>query len=152
MTTVTANTLGANPARLDPDQLSIARDAFVVRIDAAADRAMRQSDMSGLPYRLIEASCFLVANGVEAPACRRERYFSRDLSVSRQYLDGITPNARQQEIDSGYAVLFKGRRAVFPDIGRYRAAMDIVATNLEARWAENSARYFARRDAEKAAA
>ena len=105
------------PARtpsVSPHMLSQARAAYVERIDAAADRAMRDAAIVGAPYKLIQAACYLAANGVAAPSCKGETFFGWNLAECRRYLDGLDPTAREQEIEDGYRHLFTGRRAILP--------------------------------------
>lgn len=142
----------AQPGNLLPSDLSKAREAFVERIDAAALNAQRRCRMGGMPSALIEASCFLAEAGVAAPASQGEAFFAWDIATSRRYLDGLSPTARADEIERGRKVLFDSRRAICPDIAAARRENAQVVDILEARWARNSAAYFARRDAAKVVA
>ena len=142
----------AQPGNLLPSDLSKAREALVERIDTAALGAQRRCSIEGMPSSLIEASCFLAEAGVAAPASEGEAFFAWDIATSRRYLDGLSPTARADEIERGRKVLFDGRRAICPDIAAARRESAQVVDLLEARWSRNSAAYFARRDAEKAAA
>jgi hypothetical protein len=132
-------------ANLSPAQLSQAREAFVERVNTAADRAMRRCEMGGMSAALVGAACFLADAGVIAPASMGETFFGWDVAKCRQYLDGLSPAARAEEIESGRKVLFDSRNAICPDIARARVEAAKVVGVLEARWAHNSAAYFARR-------
>lgn len=142
----------AQPANLLPIDLSKAREAYVARVDAAADRAMRRADMSGMPFALIEAGCFLADAGVVAPACRGEVFFGWDLAACVNYLNGLDPTARGEELERGRKVLFESRHAICPDIAATRRETAQVVDIMEARWARQAADYFARKDAGKAVA
>lgn len=142
----------AQPGNLLPSDLSKAREAFVERVNAAAKRAMRTPAPIGMPFRLIEASCFLAEAGVVAPPCQGETYFGWDLGTSRQYLDGLDPTARAAEIEAGREMMFEARHAICPDLATARQESAQVVDIMEARWSRQSAAYFARRDAEKAVA
>jgi hypothetical protein len=142
----------AQPGNLLPSDLSRAREAFVERANAAALRAQRRCRMEGMPFRLIEASCFLADAGVVAPPCAGEEFFGWDISASRRYLDGLDPTARAAEIEAGRKMLFEARNAICPDIAAMRRESAQVVDIMEARWAANSRAYFAQRDAGKAVA
>lgn len=142
----------AQPANLLPADLSKAREAFVTSVDAAALNAQRRCSMQGMPSNMVEASCFLAEAGVAAPRSKGEDYFGWDLLTSRQYLDGLNPTARGEEIEAGRKALFDGKGAICPDIAKARVESAQVVDILEARWARQRAAFHARTDAGKAVA
>ena len=63
------------PANLLPEDLTIARAAYVERVDAEMLKAQRACSMGGMSNRLIEAGCFLAIAGVDASPCAGEHFF-----------------------------------------------------------------------------
>lgn len=68
----------ANPdVRPTACELQRIRDALIIRIDAAAEKAKwgRNPESDGLPARLFAAGCFLAAHGFTDMPCEGERWF-----------------------------------------------------------------------------
>ena len=104
--------------------LAVVRAALNERIDAVHLKAQRSSDVDAfaLPYRLVSAGCWLVANGYEGDATPAEKALGWGPNRYRQYLDTLSADARAAEVEEGRAVLFDGRRPIYAAPVREMAA------------------------------
>jgi len=102
---------GAHLAAISLIELRRIRAALIVRIDAAAEKAMwgRNPESEGMPSRLFAAGCFLAAHGFDDQQCAGERWFNTDFAAYRQFA------AFADMVEEGRKAIYEGgRRAIAP--------------------------------------
>jgi hypothetical protein len=110
---------------MPPHRLAAIRAAHRDRIDRAAARAIARADARGMPHRLWEAGCWLVAHGLadDAP-CAGELWFNMPIAEIRRYYDALSPTAMRQEIQAGERAIFHGRDPIWIPVGEWLEAAE----------------------------
>jgi hypothetical protein len=100
------------------------RIAHVERCQAACTRIQhrRGAEPEGLPDTLVDAGCWLVANGWDGEPSAAEIALGWGPARYRAFLDGAAPAVARHCIEHGRKALFEGRHAIFPSAAPARAA------------------------------
>ena len=107
----------------DPSLARI-RAAHVERVAEAFERVChrRGGEPAGMPDRLVDAGCWLVANGWDGEASPAEQAFGWGPVRYRSFLIGAGPSVARACIREGYRALFEGRRPIYAATTFARAA------------------------------
>ena len=97
-------------------ELAQIRIAHVERCQAACTRIRhrRRAEPEGLPDALVDAGCWLVANGWEGEASAAERALGWGPARYRAFLEGAGPAIARACIEDGRKAVFEGRHPIFP--------------------------------------
>jgi len=105
--------------------LAAIRAALCDRIDEAALRQQRLAvpDVS-IPSALLSAGLWLAARGWTDESSPGEIFFSWGPAAYRRYLDRLTRDQREREVEAGRRVIFEGRGHRPPLFERFTEGMD----------------------------
>lgn len=105
--------------------LAAIRAALCDRIDAEAIRQQRRATASvSIPSGLLAAGLWLAEKGWDEAPSPGEIFFAWSPAAYRRYLDRLTPDQREAEIEVGRRVIFDGRGNRPPLLQRFTEHMD----------------------------
>ena len=105
--------------------LAAIRAALCDRIDEAAIRQQRLAtpDVS-MPSGLLAAGLWMAAQGWMDEPCPGETFFAWGPAAYRRYLDRLTPEQQEVEVEAGRRVVFEGRGHRPPLLERFVEQVD----------------------------
>jgi len=99
--------------------------ALCDRVDAEAIRQQRLATPEvSMPSNLLAAGLWLADKGWDEPPSAGEVFFAWGPAAYRRYLDRLTPEQREREMETGRRVVFDGRGSHPPLIARFTECED----------------------------